>query len=112
MTEYDRIPGERLPAQTEDCLSSLAELFRIFGDVTRCRILCALSEGEKSVGSICDAVSMPQSAVSHQLRILRQTKLVRCRRAGKTVLYTLADDHVCTILHMGIEHISEDKNDV
>ena len=91
----------------EDTLCDLAELFKIFGDSTRCKILYALSEGEMNVSEIAAVLSMTQSAVSHQLRILRTSRLVRCRRDGKTILYSLADDHVLTILRMGTEHISE-----
>ena len=91
----------------EDTLCDLAELFKIFGDSTRCKILYVLATGEQSVGDIADTLSMTQSAISHQLRVLRQSRLVRCRRAGKTMLYALADDHVRTILEMGMDHIME-----
>ncbi|MBQ8576371.1 MAG: helix-turn-helix transcriptional regulator [Clostridia bacterium] len=91
----------------EDTLCDLAELFKIFGDSTRCKILYALSNGEMSVGDIADALSMTQSAISHQLRVLRSSRLVRFRRDGKAMLYALADDHVKTILEMGMEHIME-----
>ncbi|MGM9625426.1 MAG: ArsR/SmtB family transcription factor [Eubacteriales bacterium] len=91
----------------EDTLCDLAELFKMFGDSTRCKILYALSAGEMSVGDIADALSMTQSAISHQLRVLRSSRLVRCRRDGKAMLYALADDHVRTILEMGMDHIME-----
>ena len=91
----------------EDLLCDLAELFKIFGDSTRCRILYALAAGERNVSDLASVLSMTQSAISHQLRILRQSRLVRCRRAGKTIFYALADDHVETILKMGMEHIME-----
>ena len=91
----------------EEHLVSLAELFKIFGDSTRCKILYVLASGEQSVGDIADTLSMTQSAISHQLRVLRQSRLVRCRRSGKTMLYALADDHVRTILEMGMDHIME-----
>ncbi len=91
----------------EDTLCDLAELFKIFGDSTRCKILYALATGEMNVGEIADALSMTQSAISHQLRVLRSSRLVRCRREGKAMLYALADDHVKTILEMGMEHIME-----
>ena len=91
----------------EDTLCDLAELFKIFGDSTRCKILYVLASCEMSVGDIADTLSMTQSAISHQLRVLRQSRLVRCRRSGKTMLYALADDHVRTILEMGMDHIME-----
>ena len=91
----------------EDILCDLAELFRIFGDSTRCRILYALAAGELNVSDLAAVLSMTQSAISHQLRILRQSRLVRCRRAGKTMFYSLADEHVGTILKMGMEHVME-----
>ena len=96
---------ETLPE--EDMLCDLAELFKLFGDSTRCKILYVLSEGECSVSDIADVLSMTQSAISHQLRLLRQSRLVRCHRIGKTMLYALADEHVQTILKMGMDHISE-----
>jgi len=91
----------------EDTLCDLAELFKVFGDSTRCKILYVLSAGESSVGDIAQVLSMTQSAISHQLRVLRQSRLVRCRRSGKTIFYALADDHVRTILEMGMDHILE-----
>lgn len=99
--------GRMTDMPDEDTLCDLAELYKIFGDSTRCRILYALTEGEMSVTDIADVLGMTQSAISHQLRILRSSRLVRCRREGKTMLYTLADDHVQTILEMGMEHIME-----
>lgn len=91
----------------DEMLYELAELFRIFGDSTRVKILCALTEAEMCVGDIAELLGTSQSAVSHQLRVLKQSKLVRFRRDGKTVYYALADDHVRTIIGMGIEHLSE-----
>ena len=103
------IQEEKLTADMpdEDALCDLAELFKIFGDSTRCRILYALTGGERTVTDIADVLCMTQSAISHQLRILRHSRLVRCRRDGKTMLYALADDHVQTIFEMGMEHITE-----
>ena len=95
----------RMPA--EEKLYDLAELFKIFGDTTRVRILYALLEAEMCVCDIAELLEMTQSAISHQLRLLKQAKLVRCRREGKTVFYTLADDHVRTMLDQGMEHIEE-----
>lgn len=88
-----------------DLIYDLAELFKVFGDSTRVRILSLLDGGEMCVLHIADALCMGQSAVSHQLRLLRQSGLVRPRREGKTVYYSLDDDHVSRIVSLGIEHI-------
>ena len=80
----------------------------MFGDSTRIRILYVLSENEECVGDIAQILNMTQSAISHQLRILKQNKLVKVRRDGKQIYYSLADDHVRVILAMGKEHIEED----
>ena len=93
---------------SEEELSELAELFKIFGDSTRMRILYDLFRGEKNVTEICEDLEMNQSAVSHQLKILRTSKLIASRREGKSMIYSLADDHVKTIIAMGKEHIEED----
>ncbi len=91
----------------EDELYDLAELFKVFGDSTRIRILSVLCQEELCVCDLAEALVMNQSAVSHQLKILKQAKLVKSRRDGKQVYYSLADDHVRTILAMGLEHIEE-----
>ena len=91
----------------EDELIEMAELFKVFGDSTRIKILCALFDGEKCVQEITDAAGASQSAVSHQLRILKQSRLVRNRRQGKQICYSLADEHVKTILGMAREHLEE-----
>lgn len=91
----------------EDTLYRLAELFKVFGDPTRIRILHVLSQKELCVQDIADTLSMTQSAISHQLRILKQAELVRFRRDGKTIYYALADDHVATIMKQGLEHVCE-----
>ncbi len=91
----------------EDELCDLAELFKIFGDSTRIKILYDLFDGEKSVSEICEDLDMNQSAISHQLKILKTSKLVRSRRSGKAILYELDDEHVKTIIAMGKEHIEE-----
>lgn len=103
----DRIAhaGEFLP--TEDELFSLAELFKIFGDSTRVRILYVLLETELCVCDIAQMLGMTVSAISHQLRLLKQSRLVKFRRAGKTVYYSLADDHIHSILGAGMDHIRE-----
>ena len=91
----------------EDTLDELEELFKIFGDSTRIKILYVLHEGELCVCDIASTLGMTQSAISHQLRVLRQTRLIKSRRDGKNIYYSLADEHVRTIISMGIEHISE-----
>ncbi len=88
-------------------LLSLAELFRVFGDTTRVRIICALFTSELCVCDIAVLLSMTQSAISHQLRILKQARLVKYRRQGKMVLYSLDDEHIQNIFAQGLEHISE-----
>ena len=91
----------------EDTLYDLTELFRIFGDSTRIRILYVLFEAEMCVCDIAALLGMTQSAISHQLRALKNAKLVTSRPEGKTVFYSLADDHVKTIIDQGLEHVSE-----
>ena len=88
-----------------EALQNLAEFFRVFGDSTRIRILYALSQSELCVCDIASLLGMGQSAISHQLRILKQMCLIKSRRDGKNILYSLADDHVQTILETGLEHI-------
>lgn len=93
--------------KTDDqTLCRVAELFKVFGDPTRIRILNALFFDELCVQEIADRLSMTQSAISHQLRILKQSSLVRYRRDGKTIYYSLNDDHVAAIMRQGIEHVS------
>ena len=96
---------EKMPMEEE--LSDLAEFFRVFGDTTRIRILYVLMCSEMCVCDIASLLQMTQSAISHQLRILKQMELVKNRREGKTVFYSLADGHIKTILSQGIEHINE-----
>ena len=91
----------------EDQLYDLAEVFKVFGDSTRIKILYVLFEAELCVCDIAQLLNMTQSAISHQLRILKQNRLVKNRRDGKSVFYSLADDHVRTIISMGREHILE-----
>ena len=88
-------------------LSDLAELFKVFGDSTRIRILHALIETELCVGDMAQILNLTQSAVSHQLKILKDAKLVKFRREGKIIFYALDDEHVRTILSMGVEHVEE-----
>ena len=91
----------------KETMESIAELFKAFGDPTRVHILSLLSERELCVGDIAQGVDISQSAISHQLRILKQMHLIKFRREGKNILYSLADDHVRTILEMGLEHVLE-----
>ena len=90
-----------------DALYELAELFRVFGDSTRIKILYALFEAELCVCDIAQLLNLTQSAVSHQLRVLKNARLVKPRREGKTVFYSLADDHVRRIIAQGMDHINE-----
>ncbi len=92
----------------ETALYDLSELFKVFGDSTRIRILFILLEAEVCVCDLAELLHMTQSAVSHQLRILKHSKLVKSRREGKSVFYSLADAHVKTIIAQGLEHICED----
>ena len=92
---------------TEEELYDLAELFKEFGDSTRIKILYVLVESDMSVGDIAQALNMTQSSISHQLRVLKQSRLVRFRREGKNIVYSLADDHVHTIMSQGLEHLEE-----
>ena len=101
-----KIVNTTLPEETE--LYDLAELFKVFGDSTRIRILFVLFEVEVCVCDLAAALNMTQSAISHQLKILKQSKLVKSRREGKSVFYSLADGHVRTIIAQGREHIEED----
>lgn len=97
--------NEKMP--DDETLYDLADLFRIFADSTRIKILYVLFESEMCVYDIAQLLNMTQSAISHQLRALKQSKLVKYRREGKTILYSLADGHVRTIIDQGMEHIGE-----
>lgn len=96
---------EVMPA--EELLYDLAELYKVFGDSTRIKILYLLFESEMCVCDIAQLLNMSISAISHQLRVLKQARLVKFRREGKTVFYSLADEHVRTIIGQGMEHITE-----
>ena len=100
-----KIVNDTMPEETE--LDDLAELFKVFGDSTRIRILFVLFEAEVCVCDLATVLNMTQSAISHQLRILKANKLVNSRREGKSVFYSLADGHVRTIIAQGREHIEE-----
>ena len=97
---------ETMPA--EELLYDLAELFKVFGDSTRIRLLWALDEAELCVCDIAVLLNMTQSAISHQLRVLKQADLVKSRKVGKIVFYSLKDDHVRQILDQGMDHVTED----
>lgn len=106
--EEKRTEGEpccQLPP--DEVLYDLAELFKVFGDSTRIKILFALLGGELCVGDLSECLGVTATACSHQLRVLKNNKLVRFRREGKMVYYSLSDDHVRTILEIGMEHICE-----
>ena len=93
--------------QDDEYLYELADLFKVFGDTTRIKILYALFESELCVGDIAQILGLSQSAVSHQLRVLKDSKLIKFRREGKVIFYSLDDDHVRTIMSMGMEHVEE-----
>ncbi len=100
---------EELP--TDELICDLSDLFKIFGDTTRVKILFALFESEMCVCAIAELLGMTQPAISHQLRVLKDANLVGCRREGKTIFYFLADDHVRTIVAKGFDHLIEERND-
>ena len=93
----------------ERTVYDLADLFKVFGDSTRLRILCVLMEQEICVADLAATLEMTQSAISHQLRTLKQSKLVKARRRGKMVYYSLDDDHVRSIIETGREHLEEER---
>ncbi|MGL4453970.1 MAG: ArsR/SmtB family transcription factor [Sarcina sp.] len=103
----DVVSNVRANLPKEETLYDLAELFKVFGDSTRIKILCSLFEAEMCVCDIATTLNMSQSAVSHQLRVLKNAKLVKFRREGKVVYYSLDDDHVKHIFNEGLNHISE-----
>ena len=97
---------------TDELLCDLSDLFKLFGDTTRIKILYSLFESEMCVCAIADLLGMTQSAISHQLRILKDANLVGNRREGKTVYYFLSDDHVRKIIAQGFEHLIEESNEI
>lgn len=108
MHVHDHVVEKVMNEMPEDeTLYDLAELYKVFGDTTRIKILYVLFEAELCVCDIAQLLGMSQSAISHQLRVLKQSRLVKFRREGKTVFYSLADDHVKTIIGNGMEHICE-----
>ena len=92
-------------------LDDLNRIFSIFADSTRIRIICAIQDGELTVSDICSALEMSQPAISHQLRILKDARIVRSRRDGRNILYSLDDSHVVAILRMGLMHVREEECD-
>lgn len=100
-----KIIDEKMPPEEE--LQDLAEFFKVFGDATRLKILYVLLSAEMCVYDIATVLGMSQSAISHQLRVLKQMDLVKNRREGKTIFYALADAHIVTILSQGLDHIEE-----
>ena len=100
---------EEMPA--EEDLYDLAELFKVFSDSTRVRIMCALSQTEMCVYDLVELLGASQSAISHQLRLLRTSRLVRSRRVGKHIFYSLDDDHVSSIIRTGLEHLRHTKGE-
>lgn len=98
--------GEQM-IETAELLYELAQLYKVFGDETRLKILAALLAGEQGVGALAERLDMTMSAVSHSLRVLKGARLVRCRREGKAVYYALCDEHVKQILEMGLDHVAE-----
>ena len=101
------INKHKIKMPSDEIIFDVAELFKVFGDTTRMRIICALKENELCVGDIAEITNTPISAISHQLRILKQAKLVKYRKEGKTVYYSLDDDHVLQIFEKGREHVEE-----
>lgn len=100
-----RIQG--IITKNSELFEELAQLYKIFGDSSRIKILCALTQSEMCVGEISEFLSITQSAVSHQLRILKTSNLVKSKRVGKNIVYSLTDEHVKTIIDCGMEHIAE-----
>ena len=103
----DTVEHVRSEIVPDDRLSAMSKLFKVFGDGTRVRILFVLLTAEVCVCDLAKLLGMTQSAVSHHLRVLKQARLIKARRDGKTVFYSLADDHVATLLRQGMEHVCE-----
>lgn len=100
---------ERVPSEVE--IQELADFYTVFSDATRVKLLYTLLDGEKRVGDIAEAVGISQSATSHQLRFLKEKGVVGNRRAGQSIYYRLIDEHIVTILAMGLEHVLEPGNE-
>lgn len=108
---HDLLEKVKYELPTDELISDLSDMFKIYGDMTRLKILYALFEEEMCVCAIAELIGMTQSAVSHQLKVLRDANLVAPRRDGKTIYYSLADDHVRSIIEMGYEHITEEREE-
>jgi ArsR family transcriptional regulator len=110
MPRANKIESENTSRQMppEELLQDLGDLFKVFGDTTRIRIMYALYEGEMSVCAISELLGMTQPAISHQLKTLKAANLVAGRRQGKTIYYSLSDDHVKSIIAAGYEHLTEE----
>lgn len=104
---YEAIDEIRCKQPEDEIMYDLADLFKVFGDSTRIKILFGLEQAEMCVAHIAEMLDMSQSATSHQLRVLKENKLVKSRRVGKQVYYSLDDDHVHSILRQGLEHVLE-----
>lgn len=104
---YEKLNSVKQQLPSEEAVCDLADLFKVFGDTTRMRILFALLSSELCVCAISELLCMNQSAISHQLKVLKTARLVKNRREGKTIYYSLADDHVRTMIAQGFEHLSE-----
>ncbi len=107
IVDEEKVSRVRETLPNDELIFDLAELFKVFGDSTRMKIICALLEEELCVGDIACITNSTASAISHQLRVLKQSKLVKYRKEGKTVYYSLDDDHVKQIFEKGREHIEE-----
>lgn len=107
MTANEKYSDIKLKMPNEETLYDLTEVFKVFGDPTRAKIMCALSVHPLSVSEIAEVLNMTLSAVSHQLRILRNAKLVKGEKRGKEVLYSLDDDHVMKIIDLTLTHVKE-----
>ncbi len=106
-THEETIQKVKSGMPADETMKELADFYKVFGDGTRVRILCVLLQAEVCVCDLAELLGMTQSAISHQLRVLKQMKLVKNRREGKTVYYSLADRHIQTIISQGMEHIAE-----
>ncbi|MBR6033371.1 MAG: winged helix-turn-helix transcriptional regulator [Clostridia bacterium] len=105
---FNKISEVKLTSPNDDSVIDLADMFKIFADSTRLKIICAIMKEELCVCDLCELLGLNQTTVSHQLKTLRDSKLVKYRRDGKQIFYSLEDDHVTQILSAGLSHISEE----
>ena len=108
---YDIVEKVKSQLPPEEPVYDVAELFKIFGDSTRSRIICALEISEMCVCDIAALLNMTSSAISHQLRVLKQSSIVKSRRVGKVVYYSLADEHISKIFNLAFDHVTEDRGE-